>query len=211
MSFQAIRQVGVPMHDSKNKILNRRQFVARFGGAVAAAPFLSSCGAEPRRVAVIGAGLSGLVAAWELRQAGVEVQVFEQSNRAGGRVWTVRDRLDDGAWLDTGAMSGGQSYVNWLNYCEKFGQETEATVPADPRPDTLLLLRGRLRRGSELRADPSGWPGGLSESEKPLAPSRLLFSHLMPVAREIGEVANVLSPPIRSLRRYVAARFPPGA
>ena len=182
------------MQGYRNNVLNRRQFVARFGGALAAAPFFGACRGGNRRVAVVGAGLSGLVAAYELQRAGVDVRVFEQSNRAGGRVWTVRDRLDDGAWLDAGAMGAGGSYENWLAYCEAFGQEVVASERPEPRPDTLMLLGGEMHRGSRLRADPSAWPAGLRDTEKPLAPFRLLSAHLRPVAEEIGEVANVLSP-----------------
>ncbi|QIM15597.1 NAD(P)-binding protein [Leucobacter insecticola] len=40
---------------------------------------------EPR-VAVIGGGLAGLVAAWELARAGVGVSLFERSERLGGRI-----------------------------------------------------------------------------------------------------------------------------
>jgi renalase len=41
-----------------------------------------------RRVAVIGAGMAGVVAARTLAQAGCEVQVFEKSGGAGGRMST---------------------------------------------------------------------------------------------------------------------------
>ncbi len=186
--------IGAPMQGYKNNVLNRRQFVARLGGTLAAAPFLSACESGRDRVAVVGAGLSGLVAAHELKQAGIDVRVFEQSNRPGGRIWTVRDRMDDGAWLDTGAMGAGQSYANWRRYCETFGQALETPESPSPRPDTLMLLGGEMYRGSGLRADPAAWPVGLSDEEKPLAPFRLLSAHLRPVAEEIGEVANVLNP-----------------
>lgn len=42
------------------------------------------------KVAVLGAGIAGLVAALELRKAGYEVTVLEARDRPGGRVWTVR-------------------------------------------------------------------------------------------------------------------------
>jgi glycine/D-amino acid oxidase-like deaminating enzyme len=41
-----------------------------------------------RRVAVIGAGISGVVAAAHLLKAGLQVKVFERSHAAGG-VWFV--------------------------------------------------------------------------------------------------------------------------
>lgn len=62
-------------------------------------------GARPR-TAVVGAGVSGIVAATELRRAGHEVTVFERSGHVGGRTRTVRfapdHLLDSGAaWLTT--------------------------------------------------------------------------------------------------------------
>ena len=162
--------------------------------ALALAPFL------PAVQVAAGPSPSSVPAcpAWwprtSLQQAGVEVRLFEQSNRPGGRIWTVRDQFDDGAWLDAGAMGAGQSYSNWLRYCEAFGQAVESSPTPEPRPDTLMLLEGEMYRGGALRADPDLWPIALSEAEKPLAPFRLLFSHLMPVAKEIGDVANVLDP-----------------
>jgi len=55
-----------------------------------------------KKVAVIGAGLAGLSAAITLQDAGIEVEVFESSDRAGGRVATdliVGYRLDRGFQL----------------------------------------------------------------------------------------------------------------
>jgi monoamine oxidase len=52
---------------------------------------------KPKKVLVLGAGISGLTAAYELSRKGYEVQVLEASFRAGGRNMTVRngDRIDE--------------------------------------------------------------------------------------------------------------------
>src|SRR5580700_2824440 len=41
-------------------------------------------------VLILGAGVAGMTAALELRQAGYSVKILEFNSRAGGRNWTVR-------------------------------------------------------------------------------------------------------------------------
>ncbi len=55
-----------------------------------------------RRVAVIGGGITGLSAAWRLKQAGVEVVLFESAPRPGGWIHTTRR---DGFILEWGPHS----------------------------------------------------------------------------------------------------------
>lgn len=65
------------------------------------------------RTVVIGAGLSGLVAARERSRAGDEVTVLEARDRVGGRVWTARGGLTDGQFGELGAetLYAGQDEV----------------------------------------------------------------------------------------------------
>ena len=51
---------------------------------------------QGKKIAILGAGIAGLVSAYELRKAGYAVTVLEARDRIGGRVWTVRggDRID---------------------------------------------------------------------------------------------------------------------
>ncbi len=49
-----------------------------------------------RSVVILGAGVAGLVSAYELTQAGYRVTVLEARDRIGGRAWTIRggDRIE---------------------------------------------------------------------------------------------------------------------
>ncbi len=58
--------------------------------AYAGAPQLPVGSGKGIRVAVLGAGIAGLVTAYELRKAGYEVTVLEARDRPGGRAWSVR-------------------------------------------------------------------------------------------------------------------------
>jgi monoamine oxidase len=57
--------------------------------AFAGPPQIGRCG-NGQRVAILGAGIAGLTAAYELLQAGYKVTIFEAKERAGGRSFTVR-------------------------------------------------------------------------------------------------------------------------
>lgn len=51
---------------------------------------------------VVGGGLAGLVAAWELDRLGWEVTVVEARDRVGGRVWTLRKPFDADQYAEAG-------------------------------------------------------------------------------------------------------------
>src|SRR5229473_3518160 len=75
------------------------------------------------KLLVVGAGLSGLVAATEIQAAGHEVVVLEARDRVGGRVFTLRDGFLDGQFADVGAeiIYHGQNHIAAL--CEKYELE----------------------------------------------------------------------------------------
>src|SRR5690625_1172934 len=50
---------------------------------------------DSRRVAIIGAGITGLVAGWSLQQRGWDVTLFERKGHPGGSIHSVRQ----GGWL----------------------------------------------------------------------------------------------------------------
>lgn len=55
----------------------------------------------PKTVVIIGAGMSGLVAAYELAQAGHNVKIVEMQHRVGGRCRTFgKEYFFEGLWSD---------------------------------------------------------------------------------------------------------------
>jgi predicted NAD/FAD-dependent oxidoreductase len=72
-----------------------------------------------RRVGIVGAGMTGLIAAAELQKAGIEVFLLDKSKNAGGRMATRRvggGRADYGAQFFTVRSNEFQQDVNkWIN------------------------------------------------------------------------------------------------
>jgi monoamine oxidase len=153
----------------------RRDFldaVAVYGGSVTAAiaaldlappataaPFAPRGRGEGRSVVILGAGVGGLCAAYELHKLGYDVQILEARSRPGGRVWTVRNgtshrELDgtrqtatfaDGQYLNPGPARVPPYHVTMQYYrelgvpVEQFGNENSSayyystTAPAGKR------------------------------------------------------------------------------
>ena len=64
-------------------------------------PRLPALAAAEARVAIVGAGLAGLTAAYELSKAGLKPDVYEGSTRLGGRCYSIKFR-DNGQIAEHG-------------------------------------------------------------------------------------------------------------
>lgn len=93
---------------------------------------------RPVRVAVIGAGIAGLTAAWELRARGFEVQVFEQSANLGGKLGANPMRLALKATLQA-----------------EFPERVNAIDPKEMRARTERRFGSPIEWPIRLRADRS--------------------------------------------------------
>ena len=78
-------------------------------------------GTQPsKRVIIVGAGLSGLVAGYELTCAGHDVTILEARNRVGGRVFTLRTPFSDGHFADAGAARIPLDHEMTIGYADHF-------------------------------------------------------------------------------------------
>jgi monoamine oxidase len=115
----------------RGRSLDRRKFLQEstlaLGAAGAAAwggPFAQAAtrqSGSSRQVLVLGAGLGGLAAAYELDRAGFGVTVLEARSRPGGRVRTYRDRFADGLYAEMGAEYVDATDELDHKYCKEFG------------------------------------------------------------------------------------------
>lgn len=112
--WQRARARGVPLAEALATPLawDRRQVVIGAGAfglvggcaePMIAPPPTPGGLASRARVAIVGAGLAGLTCCHRLAQAGIAAQVYEATDRVGGRVYTQPNAFGDGALIERGA------------------------------------------------------------------------------------------------------------
>jgi len=122
-------------HQNYTPIWSRRDFLKTLSLAFAALPLRGAFSSDkigttpffsrkkterPKKIVVIGAGLAGLTVAYELTKAGHDVTILEARNRAGGRVFTVRE-FADGLYAECGAEWVEHNHEYLLRYIDEFG------------------------------------------------------------------------------------------
>lgn len=91
--------------------------------------------ANAPKIAIVGAGIAGLNAAYQLKKAGYRATIYEASNRVGGRMYTVHDAIGENTWVNLGAEYINSDHENMIALAE------ELNVPLLDRftPDELAL------------------------------------------------------------------------
>ena len=120
-------------------------------------------GQTPKRVLVIGAGLAGLVAAYELKRQGHDVVVLEAQNRVGGRIYTLRT-FAPGLYAEAGGMRIPRAHDLTLAYCDEFELPMRPFVMGNPKG--LVHVGGKRMTVQQANADPSHLAFELAETER---------------------------------------------
>lgn len=102
---------------------------------------------EPRKVLIVGAGVAGLVAAYELDKLNYDVTVLEAQSRPGGRVFTFRNWEAPDLYAEAGAARIPADHDITRKYANEFGLPL---IPFYPSAGQFL----RLRKG---RPEKVGW------------------------------------------------------
>src|ERR1700734_1024510 len=171
--------------------LTRRQLLAMIGtcaGSAAMYQAMSSLGfaaessfkgptqlsaAPPgASILILGAGIAGMVAAYELRKAGYRVQVLEYNSRAGGRNWTLRGgdsytelggftqecHFDPGLYINPGPWRLPYHHHGMLRYCKLLGVKLEPFVQVNYNAylHSSKAFGGKPQRFRTLKADYQG-------------------------------------------------------
>ena len=117
----------------------------------------------PKKVVVLGGGLAGLVAAFELKRMGHLPLVLEAQNRVGGRIYTLRE-FAPGLYAEAGGMRIPRAHDLTLEYCSLFGLQLRPFIMGNPKG--LVHIRGQRLTIAELEKDPARLDFNLSPHEQ---------------------------------------------
>ncbi len=167
----------------------------------AAEPFaLPRAAGSNNSVVILGAGIAGLVAAYELLRAGWKVTLLEARDRIGGRVWTLRggdgvvqngrpDQVcgfSEGLYFNAGAARIPAAHHLILGYARQFGVPIEVMVNSNRA--SRWDFGGKVYTNRQLAGDVRG-----------------RFSELLAKAVDQNALDRELTPGDRtSLRQFLA-------
>jgi monoamine oxidase len=120
-------------------------------------------------VLILGAGVAGMAAALELRNAGYQVQILEYNARSGGRCWSLRggDRytelggaeqhceFDPGLYLNPGPWRIPYHHRAMMDYCRRLGVALEPFIQVNYNAyiHSSGHFGGQPKRFREVQAD----------------------------------------------------------
>ncbi len=107
---------------------------------------------------ILGGGLAGLTAAYELERAGFETQLIEARDRLGGRVHTVRDFTDD-QHGESGAEAIDTKQLEIQRLCKRFGLPLELAYSGYGDRRATVYRHGRNYTGNQFRTAARAAPG----------------------------------------------------
>jgi monoamine oxidase len=113
----------------------RRQLLGAGAGAAAAAAAArfapAARAADSPRIVVVGAGLAGLSCAYRLKQAGHTAQVYDASDRVGGRCWTDRGSFASGQIVEHGGELIDQGHTAIRQLTQQLGLKLDNLLAAE--------------------------------------------------------------------------------
>jgi monoamine oxidase len=116
-----------------------------------------------KKVLIIGAGMAGLVAAYELKRQGHTPVILEAQGRVGGRVYTLREPFAPGLYAEAGAMRIPRAHNLTLEYCSLFKLPMRPFVMGNP--NGLVYVGGQRMTAAQANEHPENLPFNLSPSE----------------------------------------------
>jgi monoamine oxidase len=138
--------------------LRRREVIAGGAGLAAAAmlsgPITRALAASGPRIVVVGGGLAGLTCAYRLKQAGYRADLFEASDRLGGRCWTRRGDFAEGQIAEHGGELIDQGHTQTRQLAQELGLSLDNLLSGEVNgTDPFYYFDGRPYSYAEATDD----------------------------------------------------------
>jgi monoamine oxidase len=185
--------------------MNRREFL-KLAGSTAGGLYLWSKPswalpqnvaprpARAQRVTILGAGLAGLAAGWELKSAGHDVTILEAQLHPGGRVHTIREGLSDELYAEAGAGRVPTTHTITREWVRHFGLELEPFLPTE-LSEVALLKGKRVKMPVGKPVDMSQVPLDLTPEERRIGLANLDEHYYGELMRKVGDSIREDWPP----------------
>jgi monoamine oxidase len=184
----------------------RREALKRAGAATAglalARPWMPLAqAATAPRIVVVGGGLAGLTAAYRLKQAGYAAQLYEASDRTGGRCWTIRGAFADGQIAEHGGELIDTGHTEMRQLVQELGLDTDDLSQAEPNgSEDAFYFDGQVYPVGQATTDLKGiWQQIHSDVSAASYPT--LYNSSTQRGRELDNM---------SIAQYIAAYVPGG-
>jgi monoamine oxidase len=163
--------------------MKRREFLglAALAASVPACAALNLPPARASKVLVLGAGLAGLAAGFELARAGHDTTILEALARPGGRVHTLREPFAEGQYAESGALFVPSHHALTLKYVKVFGLEVRPAMP-------LFEARLYYVRGKRIVNSTADWPFELTAEERALGRAGMWDKYVGKALPQLGHL-----------------------
>ena len=146
-----------PIDELADPRFTRRRLLGAAGAAMllpalpaVAQPRITAQGA---RIAVVGAGLAGLVATHRLVEAGGNVTLYEANTRTGGRILSGRELLGAGTVVELGGSFINAEHADVLALAQEFGLPLEDGAAETPALLGAYFVGGRHYAIADIAAE----------------------------------------------------------